>query len=171
MLYYDLCLLLFGLIAVSEGVIIQRSLHGKIMDYNNSRNNLIKDILDIRIYLLFCQVIFLILGLICFGESFYYTLWSPRINRNIPLGICLLCIIYHTLDVVFLVNFYFGLSFRSDDVHQYNINRIQSMELWKLRCIRTCNILKFLTCNLFGGSNIHEDLESVASVLTDFINK
>jgi hypothetical protein len=45
-----------------------------------------------------------------------------------------------------------------------------TMQIWETRCRYLCNTMRFLTCNLFGGGRIGEELESVARVLTAFFH-
>jgi hypothetical protein len=45
-----------------------------------------------------------------------------------------------------------------------------AMDIWKSRCKFLCKSAQMCTCNLFGGSNITEDLEAVARVLTQFFH-
>ena len=46
----------------------------------------------------------------------------------------------------------------------------ESLEKWKSRCNYLCKSAQYCTCNLFGGGNITEDLETVARVLTMFFH-
>ena len=46
----------------------------------------------------------------------------------------------------------------------------ESLEVWKSRCNYLCKGAQYCTCNLFGGGNITEDLETVARVLTMFFH-
>ena len=41
---------------------------------------------------------------------------------------------------------------------------------WEKRCRTICKSLQICTCNIFGGSNVAEDLEKVAKILTAFFH-
>lgn len=41
---------------------------------------------------------------------------------------------------------------------------------WEKRCRTMCKSLQICTCNIFGGSNVAEDLEKVAKILTAFFH-
>jgi len=41
---------------------------------------------------------------------------------------------------------------------------------WEQRCRTVCKSLQVCTCNIFGGSNVAEDLEKVAKILTAFFH-
>lgn len=46
----------------------------------------------------------------------------------------------------------------------------ETIEWWKSKCKVWCKNIQICTCNLFGGVDIVEDLETVARVLTDFFH-
>jgi sn1-specific diacylglycerol lipase len=46
----------------------------------------------------------------------------------------------------------------------------EAIQLWEGRCRTLCKSAQVCSCNLFGGSNIGEDLEAVAKVLTNFFH-
>ena len=59
---------------------------------------------------------------------------------------------------------------RSVDIDPQYKEFDQSLEIWKARCSYLCKGAQYCTCNLFGGGNITEDLETVARVLTTFFH-
>lgn len=44
----------------------------------------------------------------------------------------------------------------------------ESQKKWEKRCSSLCNCTRFFSCGIFGGSNISQDIEAVAKVLTSF---
>lgn len=50
------------------------------------------------------------------------------------------------------------------------IEHVENVRLWEKRCKSCCKWLQLCTCNLFGGTNIPEDLEAVARVLAQVLH-
>lgn len=157
------------MIAITEILLIRQSFKGSIVD-NNARTMYITELLGIRVYLLICQVVFIILGIICIIESFKYELYSEVSGYHYLFLLTTLALFYHMIDICGLINFYLVFSFPLTSLTSNHVDRNQSVELWKVRCSKTCNLLKIITCNIFGGNNINEDLEAVAHVLTDLFH-
>lgn len=44
----------------------------------------------------------------------------------------------------------------------------ESQQKWERRCSSLCKCTRFFSCGIFGGSNIAQDMEAVAKVLTTF---
>lgn len=49
-------------------------------------------------------------------------------------------------------------------------NNEEAIQRWEGRCRTLCKSVQICSCNIFGGSNIGEDLEAVAKVLTNFFH-
>ena len=47
---------------------------------------------------------------------------------------------------------------------------VENVKQWENRCKSGCKWLQLCTCNLFGGTNIPEDLEAVARVLAQVLH-
>jgi len=55
----------------------------------------------------------------------------------------------------------------NEDDGDYNS---ESQKVWEKRCNYLCNCTRFFSCGIFGGSNVSQDIEAVAKVLTNFFH-
>jgi len=68
------------------------------------------------------------------------------------------------------------VSFREDDCNgagAYEGNddyNNESQKKWEKRCNYLCSCTRLFSCGIFGGSNISQDIEAVAKVLTNFFH-
>jgi len=79
-------------------------------------------------------------------------------------------VISQLIDVLGLLCCCYMFSHKAADSLQSRRDYDETIDGWKARCKCLCKSLQLCTCNLFGGSNISEDLETVARVLTNFFH-
>lgn len=174
-LYFEISSVFLVTILISELIIIWRSLSGSILDHEN-RSKQVIEILNIRLFLGICQFTLFILGIICVVEEVKrLQILSLNIHSiHSLLVISVLLIIIHFIDVIGLICFYIFFSYKSSlesliDFNNPNYSKLQAVEKMRLQCMQTCKCIQYLTCNIFGGNHINEDLESVATILTELL--
>lgn len=100
---------------------------------------------------------------ICAGFMLYLTLSSKLPDEgettNSPAG-------HHFLRLGGLSSRIFGYS-RVVSTPSPGDTIVDASTVWKKRCSCMCQCIQLTTCNMFGGSNVAEDLEAVGEYLTD----
>ena len=116
------------------------------------------------------QFILVIFGLIVIA-SHSDVLCSYEIHDNrLDIIVISIVVISQLIDIcALLCCCYLFSSRRISDVLQAR-DEIWAVMTWEGRCRTVLKSIQICSCNLFGGSNIGEDLEAVAKVLTNFFH-
>lgn len=169
-LYINISLILLAGILVNEVYIISKSLFGTLID-NSDRVTKVTKMLDIRLYLFYCEMIFIPIGITILIISGKYSLYSSLRGYYDAIVLSLLVLLYWLYDLTIVLIGYYLFSYSASIFTGSALNRREFEQNLKLKCINTCYVMTFLTCGLFGGgSDIGEDIESVANVLTDLFH-
>lgn len=144
------------------------ALRGSIVEVSKRQG--MKRYLSVHIFLGILQFLFAILGLLIIQHHSSIPCSTDLDNGNkIDLLLLSVVVISQLIDILSL--FCCCYLFSSNPVGiltQNDENRTN--EIWVGRCRFLCKSIQLCSCNIFGGSNIHDDLEAVAKVLTNFFH-
>lgn len=151
-----------------EMLIVKHSLHGTIVQTH--KRDIIRGQLTYHCILGVIQFILVVFGLIVIA-SHSDVLCSYEIHDNrLDIIIISIVVISQLIDICSLLCCcYLFSSRRISDVLQAR-DEIWAVMTWEGRCRTVLKSVQICSCNLFGGSNIGEDLEAVAKVLTNFFH-
>jgi len=149
-----------------EMLIVKYSLYGTIVQTH--KRDHIRGQLTYHCILGLFQFVLVIFGLIVIS-SHSRLLCSYEIHDNrLDIIIISIVVISQLIDICSLLCCcYLFSSRRISDVLQAR-DEIWAVMTWEGRCRTMLKSIQICSCNLFGGSNIGEDLEAVAKVLTNF---
>lgn len=174
--YLYLSISLHFIIVINDYFLIQHSLVGTMAD-NLQRSRKVSSFLSFRAVLGSLQAIMILVAM----SSVVY-IYEIRQSNLLLCGLTFFQLFYHFIDVVGIFFFYSCSSGAyggcrqplAEDHHdgysEYHYEKDishQEIGAWKSRCARACKFLQHCTCNLFGGAQIAEDLESVARIITE----
>lgn len=151
-----------------EMFIVKYSLYGTIVQTH--KRDSIRGQLTYHCILGVFQFILVIFGLIVIA-SHSDILCSYEIHDNrLDIIVISIVVISQLIDICALLCCCYLFSSRriSDVLHARD--EIWAVMTWEGRCRTVLKSIQICSCNLFGGSNIGEDLEAVAKVLTNFFH-
>jgi hypothetical protein len=172
--YLLLSILLFVLSVVVDGLIINASLKGSIIE-SDKRGNM-GNYLTMKVALTLVQLVCAAFGLAgiflgssadCNQDNYDYTM------SRIFVGIVAISQVIDS-TVLFCCCYCFQASYSKEDhlsPEQIELRDEHSIiQLWESRCQMMTRYIHLLCCNLFGGGNIEEGFDQVAKVLTTFFH-
>ena len=144
------------------------ALRGSIVEV--SKRHGMKKYLTGHIFLGILQFLFAILGLLIIQHHSSIPCSTDLDNGNkVDLLLLSVVVISQLIDILSL--FCCCYLFSSNPVGMLAQNdENMTNEIWVSRCRVLCKSIQLCSCNIFGGSNIHEDLEALAKVLTNFFH-
>ena len=169
LVYLYLSLTVFILSILCEGCLVKRSLVGSIVE-TEKREDGIGKYLTAHIFLGVMQFILSIFGLLVISSrSFIPCINDFKTTQQYDVVLLSVVVISQLIDVTSLLCCCY--SFSATKVGEDSIaDDHHTATLWEGRCKSVMKLLQIVCCNIFGGSNVEEDLNTVARVLTDFFH-
>ena len=144
------------------------ALRGSIVEV--SKRHSMKKYLSVHIFLGILQFLFAVLGLLIIQHHSSIPCSNNLDNGNkIDLLLLSVVVISQLIDILSLFCCCYLFSSNPVGILTHN-DENKTNEIWVSRCRVLCKSIQLCSCNIFGGSNIHEDLEAVAKVLTNFFH-
>src|SRR3546814_12038876 len=88
---------------------------------------------------------------------------SNRVDGPVTTILLVIVVFSQLVDIVVMMCC--SACFRSFSVTQSQLRmaiaHVENVRMWETRCKSCCKWLQLCTCNLFGGTNIPEDLEEI----------
>lgn len=169
--YLSTALFLFVSSILCEVWLIRVSLQGSIVE-THRRSDLGK--------VLFCHMI---LGTFEFGSAVFGVVVIDRRvripcltdaldTRDTDVILLSLVVISQLIDITALLCccYLFSANKVNDPMVSEPLDEKWANSAWERRCRTMCKSLQLCTCNIFGGSNVADDLEKVAKILTAFFH-
>jgi hypothetical protein len=169
LLYIYLSLAIFTLTILCEGCIVKKSLVGSIVE-TGKREVGIGKYLTAHLFLGGAQFILGITGIfVTISRSSTVCVNDMRYTKHYDLALLSLITISQLVDIGALLCccYTFSASREGEESHG---DEHYAATLLEGRCKLAMRYLQLCCCNLFGGSNIDEDLSTVARVLTNFFH-
>lgn len=169
MLYIYVSLAIFALTILCEGCIVKKSLVGSIVE-TGKREVGIGKYLTAHLFLGAAQFILGITGIsVVISRSSTVCVNDLRYTKQYDLALLSLITISQLVDIGALVCCCYTFS-ASREGEESQGDEHYAATLLEGRCKSVMRYLQIFCCNLFGGSNIDEDLSTVARVLTNFFH-
>ena len=167
--YLLLSFIVFILSILCEILLVKKSLVGSLVETSKREIGLGK-FLTFHILLGCCQFILAIFGcLVISAHSVIPCVTDFENYERYDLILLSIVVISQLVDISSLMCCCYTFSAnREDEVHMHD--EIYVATIWEGRCKTIMKYLQICSCNIFGGSNIEEDLNSVARVLTNFFH-
>ena len=167
--YLYLSLTVFILSIICEACIVQKSLVGSIVE-NGKREVGIGKYLTAHLALGMLQFILAICGLfVISARSFIPCVHELKSTRQYDLIMLGVIVVSQLVDITSLVCccYSFAASREGEESLQ---DEHYAATIVEGRCKSVMRFIQIVSCNIFGGSNIDEDLNTVARVLTNFFH-
>ena len=169
LLYIYVSLAIFALTILCEGCIVKKSLVGSIVE-TGKREVGIGKYLTAHLFLGGAQFILGITGIaVTISRSSTVCVNDLKYTKQYDLALLSLIAISQLVDIGALVCCCYTFS-SSREGEEFNGDEHYAATLLEGRCKSVMRYLQIFCCNLFGGSNIDEDLSTVARVLTNFFH-
>ena len=167
--YLALSLIVFVLSILCEAFVVKKSLVGSMVETGKREVGLGK-FLSAHVVLGGCQFVLAIVGLcVISAHSTIPCVSDFKSYQSYDLILLSVVVITQFVDISSQMCCCYAFSAsREDDTHPLDEHYAATM--WEGRCKLLMNVLQVCSCNIFGGSNVEEDLNSVARVLTNFFH-
>jgi hypothetical protein len=173
MLYLSISVFLFLCSVICEYYIIQISIEGTLVE-NSNRDKKLEFYLFFHIGLSVLQLLAAIFGCLIIAAHSYIPCKARlrESQNNIDLILLSIVVISQLIDVFASCCCCLTLTaYRKDISKPVEIrDEVEVVRSWRNCCQTMCKSIQICTCNLFGGSNIGDDLEAVARLFTVFFH-
>ena len=167
--YLFLSLFVFILSIICEAFLVKKSLVGSMVETGKREVGLGK-FLTAHIILGFCQFVLAIVGLIVISAHSTIPCVSDfKSYQHYDIILLSVVVITQFVDITSLMCCCYAFSANKEDDSD-PLDEHYAATIWEGRCKLLMNMLQICTCNIFGGSNVEEDLNTVARVLTNFFH-
>ena len=167
--YLALSLIVFVLSILCEAFVVKKSLVGSMVETGKREVGLGK-FLTAHVVLGGCQFVLAIVGLcVISAHSSIPCVSDFKSYQSYDLVLLSVVVITQFVDISSQMCCCYAFSAsREDDTHP--LDEHYAATIWEGRCKLLMNVLQVCSCNIFGGSNVEEDLNTVARVLTNFFH-